>query len=87
MESARARAALTLWGMGTSQHVHGTDNRRSIISLCLMTGNIGRPGTGLHPLRGQNNVQGASDAGLIPMSYPDYQSVADNATRAPPTQP
>ena len=82
VEYARARAAITFWGMGMSQHVHGTDNCRSIISLCLMTGNIGRPGTGLHPLRGQNNVQGASDAGLIPMSYPDYQSVADDATRA-----
>jgi len=78
---ARAKAAITFWGMGMSQHVHGTDNCRSIISLCLMTGNIGRPGTGLHPLRGQNNVQGASDAGLIPMSYPDYQSVLDRETR------
>jgi formate dehydrogenase major subunit len=77
----RARAAITFWGMGMSQHVHGTDNCRCIISLCLMTGNIGRPGTGLHPLRGQNNVQGASDAGLIPMSYPDYQSVASSEVR------
>src|SRR5437588_3342006 len=61
--------------MGISQHVHGTDNARCLIALTLMTGQIGRPGTGLHPLRGQNNVQGASDAGLIPMMYPDYQRV------------
>jgi len=62
-------------GMGISQHVHGTDNARCLIALALITGQIGRKGTGLHPLRGQNNVQGASDAGLIPMVYPDYQSV------------
>ena len=61
--------------MGISQHVHGTDNSRCLIALALITGQIGRPGTGLHPLRGQNNVQGASDAGLIPMVFPDYQSV------------
>jgi len=72
----KAAAALTFWGMGMSQHVHGTDNCRCLISLCLMTGNMGKHGAGLHPLRGQNNVQGASDAGLIPMVYPDYQSVA-----------
>src|ERR1700749_902420 len=66
---------MILWGMGISQHVHGTDNARCLIALTLMTGQIGRPGTGLHPLRGQNNVQGASDAGLIPMMYPDYQRV------------
>jgi len=78
----RARAALTFWGMGISQHTHGTDNARCLISLCLLTGNCGRPGTGLHPLRGQNNVQGASDAGLIPMVFPDYQSVADPKLRA-----
>jgi formate dehydrogenase major subunit len=61
--------------MGVSQHTHGTDNARCLIALALITGQIGRPGTGLHPLRGQNNVQGASDAGLIPMFYPDYKSV------------
>src|SRR6185369_16705717 len=64
---ATSRASMILWGMGISQHVHGTDNARCLIALALMTGQIGRPGTGLHPLRGQNNVQGASDAGLIPM--------------------
>ena len=63
--------------MGVSQHVHGTDNSRCLIALSLITGHVGRPGTGLHPLRGQNNVQGASDAGLIPMVYPNYQSVED----------
>ncbi len=76
-----AKAALVFWGMGISQHTHGTDNARSLISLVLMTGNVGRPGTGLHPLRGQNNVQGASDAGLIPMVYPDYQGVTSDDVR------
>jgi formate dehydrogenase major subunit len=71
----RAKNAMIFWGMGISQHTTGTDNARCLISLCLMTGNIGRPGTGLHPLRGQNNVQGASDSGLIPMVYTDYQRV------------
>ena len=72
---ATSRSSMILWGMGVSQHVHGTDNARCLIALCLMTGQVGRPGTGLHPLRGQNNVQGASDAGLIPMVFPDYQRV------------
>ena len=72
---ATSRASILFWGMGISQHVHGTDNARCLITLALITGQVGRPGTGLHPLRGQNNVQGASDAGLIPMVYPDYQSV------------
>jgi formate dehydrogenase major subunit len=72
---AKARASIVFWGMGISQHVHGTDNSRCLIALALVTGQIGRPGTGLHPLRGQNNVQGASDAGLIPMVFPDYQNV------------
>jgi formate dehydrogenase major subunit len=75
---ARSRASMILWGMGISQHVHGTDNARCLIALSLVTGQVGRPGTGLHPLRGQNNVQGASDVGLIPMMYPDYSRV-DNA--------
>lgn len=72
---ATSKASMILWGMGISQHIHGTDNARCLIALCLMTGQIGRPGTGLHPLRGQNNVQGASDSGLIPMVFPDYQRV------------
>ena len=79
---AKSKGSMILWGMGVSQHVHGTDNARCLIALALMTGQIGRPGTGLHPLRGQNNVQGASDAGLIPMMYPDYMHVSDPANRA-----
>jgi len=76
---ATARSSIIFWGMGVSQHVHGTDNARCLIALSLITGQVGRPGTGLHPLRGQNNVQGASDAGLIPMMLPDYRLVdADN---------
>jgi formate dehydrogenase major subunit len=78
---ARAEAAIIFWGMGISQHVHGTDNSRCLIALSLVTGHVGRPGTGLHPLRGQNNVQGASDAGLIPMFFPDYRSVEDPTVR------
>ncbi len=78
---ANAKAAMIFWGMGISQHVHGTDNARCLISLALLTGNVGRPGTGLHPLRGQNNVQGASDAGLIPMFFPDYRWVDQAANR------
>jgi formate dehydrogenase major subunit len=79
---ARAEAAIILWGMGISQHTHGTDNARCLIALALITGQVGRAGTGLHPLRGQNNVQGTSDAGAIPMVYPDYQSVEDPEVRA-----
>jgi len=76
---AQAKSAMILWGMGVSQHVHGTDNVRCLIALASITGQIGKPGSGLHPLRGQNNVQGASDAGLIPMMYPNYQRVANPA--------
>ncbi|WP_114285798.1 formate dehydrogenase subunit alpha [Candidatus Halocynthiibacter alkanivorans] len=72
---ATSKRSIIFWGMGISQHVHGTDNARGLIALSLITGQIGRPGTGLHPLRGQNNVQGASDAGLIPMFFPDYKPV------------
>lgn len=78
---AGAKSAMIFWGMGVSQHIHGTDNSRCLISLALMCGQVGRPGTGLHPLRGQNNVQGASDAGLVPMFMPDYQSVTDDGVR------
>ncbi len=79
---ATSKGSMILWGMGVSQHVHGTDNARCLIALALTTGQIGRPGTGLHPLRGQNNVQGASDAGLIPMMYPNYQRVVREDVRA-----
>jgi formate dehydrogenase major subunit len=79
---ATSRGSMILWGMGISQHVHGTDNARCLIALALVTGQVGRPGTGLHPLRGQNNVQGASDVGLIPMMYPDYQRVDDASVQS-----
>lgn len=79
---ATSTGSMIFWGMGISQHVHGTDNARCLIALALMTGQIGRPGCGLHPLRGQNNVQGASDVGLIPMMYPDYQRVDDPGVKA-----
>jgi formate dehydrogenase major subunit len=79
---ATSKASMILWGMGISQHIHGTDNARCLIALAMMTGQIGRPGTGLHPLRGQNNVQGASDVGLIPMVFPDYQPVGNAKSRA-----
>jgi formate dehydrogenase major subunit len=79
---ARSEASIIFWGMGISQSVHGTNNARCLIALALITGQTGRPGTGLHPLRGQNNVQGASDAGLIPMFLPDYQSVENDEIRA-----
>jgi len=78
---ATSKNSIIFWGMGISQSVHGTDNARGLIALALVTGHVGRPGTGLHPLRGQNNVQGASDAGLIPMFYPDYKSVEDDGNR------
>ena len=79
---AGRRSAIIFWGMGVSQHTHGTDNARCLIALALICGQVGRPGTGLHPLRGQNNVQGASDAGLIPMFFPDYKSVEAPDIRA-----
>jgi formate dehydrogenase major subunit len=79
---ARSDRSIIFWGMGISQHVHGTDNARCLIALAAITGHVGRPGTGLHPLRGQNNVQGASDAGLIPMMYPDYRPVDTADARA-----
>jgi formate dehydrogenase major subunit len=74
--------SMILWGMGVSQHVHGTDNARCLIALSSVTGQIGKPGSGLHPLRGQNNVQGASDAGLIPMMFPNYQRVDNPGAHA-----
>jgi len=79
---AKSSGSMILWGMGISQHIHGTDNARCLIALAMMTGQIGRRGTGLHPLRGQNNVQGASDSGLIPMVFPDYQRVDNEQARA-----
>lgn len=78
---ATAGRSIIFWGMGISQHIHGTDNARCLIALALITGQVGRAGTGLHPLRGQNNVQGASDAGLIPMMLPDYQHIETDDIR------
>ena len=78
---AKTNKGIIFWGMGISQHIHGTDNARCLISLALMTGNVGKRGSGLHPLRGQNNVQGASDAGLIPMMYPDYKLVDEDKNK------
>ena len=75
-------AGIIFWGMGISQHTTGTDNARCLIAMCAITGNVGRTGSGLHPLRGQNNVQGASDMGLIPMFYPDYKKADDPDIRA-----
>ncbi len=79
---AKSKSSIIFWGMGISQHVHGTQNAFSLINLALITGHLGKPGTGLHPLRGQNNVQGASDAGLIPMAYPDYYSVNKHTNKS-----
>jgi formate dehydrogenase alpha subunit len=77
----KAKSAAIYWGMGISQSVHGTDNAISLANLALLTGNIGRPGTGLNPLRGQNNVQGCSDSGGLPNLYPGYQPVSDPEIR------
>lgn len=75
---AHAPAAMCFWGMGASQHIHGADNIRSVIALALICGQVGRRGTGLHPLRGQNNVQGSCDAGLMPMALPGYRRLGDD---------
>jgi formate dehydrogenase alpha subunit len=79
---ANAERAAFYWGMGISQSTHGTDNALSLTNLALMTGHIGKPGTGLNPLRGQNNVQGCSDSGGLPNVYTAYQRVNDPANRA-----
>jgi formate dehydrogenase alpha subunit len=76
---ARAKNAAIYWALGIPEHSHGTDNAMSLIHLALLTGHIGRKGTGLNPLRGQNNVQGASDSGAMPWHYPGYQRVDDEA--------
>jgi len=76
-----AKSACILYGMGITQHTTGTDNVKSVANLLLLTGNIGREGTGFSPLRGQNNVQGACDMGALPNVYPGYQRVDDPAVR------
>lgn len=78
---AKAETAAFYWGMGISQSVHGTDNTLSIANLALLCGHLGRPGTGVNPLRGQNNVQGCSDTGGLPAIYPGYQNVADRESK------
>ena len=75
-----AKNAAIYWALGISESTHGTDNALSLINLALLTGNIGRHATGLNPLRGQNNVQGTSDAGVMPWHYPGYQRVDDETS-------
>ena len=77
---ATAKRAAIYWALGIPESTHGTDNALSLVNLALLTGHIGRRGTGLNPLRGQNNVQGASDAGAMPWHYPGYQRVDDEAS-------
>jgi formate dehydrogenase alpha subunit len=75
-------AGSIVYSMGITQHTTGTDNVLSLANLAMLTGNIGRPGTGVNPLRGQNNVQGSCDMGALPDVYPGYQKVADDQARA-----
>lgn len=77
---ATAKNGAIYWALGIPEHTHGTENALSLVHLALLTGHIGRPGTGLNPLRGQNNVQGASDAGAMPWHYPGYQASDDPNT-------
>jgi formate dehydrogenase alpha subunit len=79
---AKAESAAIYWGMGISQSVHGTNNALSLANLALLCGHLGKPGTGLNPLRGQNNVQGCSDSGGLPNVFPGYQSVSDQVLKA-----
>ncbi|MBI5503014.1 MAG: formate dehydrogenase subunit alpha [Deltaproteobacteria bacterium] len=77
-----ANAASIVYSMGITQHTTGVDNVRSLANLAMLTGHIGRPGTGVNPLRGQNNVQGSCDMGALPNVLPGYQQVADEKIRA-----
>ncbi|GJM42349.1 MAG: formate dehydrogenase subunit alpha [Ardenticatenaceae bacterium] len=79
---ANAERGAIYWGMGISQSTHGTDNTLTLVNLALMCGHVGKAGTGLNPLRGQNNVQGCSDSGGLPNVYTAYQPVNDPATKA-----
>ena len=74
---ATNKPSTILYTMGITQHTHGTDNVMAVANLAMLTGNIGKPGSGVNPLRGQNNVQGACDMGALPNVYSGYQSVAD----------
>jgi len=78
---AQAENGAIFWAMGITQHTTGTDNVKALSNLALLTGNVGRPGTGLNPLRGQNNVQGACDMGGLSNVFPGYQPVADDRAR------
>jgi formate dehydrogenase alpha subunit len=78
---AQAKNGMIFWAMGITQHTTGTDNVKVLSNLALLTGHVGRPGTGLNPLRGQNNVQGACDMGGLPNVFPGYQPVADEVQR------
>jgi formate dehydrogenase major subunit/formate dehydrogenase alpha subunit len=80
---ANADTAAILYAMGITQHITGTDNVKSIANLAMVTGNIGRPGTGVNPLRGQNNVQGACDMACLPGNLPGYRKVGDEEHRKP----
>ncbi|MFQ6122719.1 MAG: formate dehydrogenase subunit alpha, partial [Dehalococcoidales bacterium] len=85
VEAARMYAtnspAAILYAMGITQHSHGTDNVIAIANLAMLTGNVGKPGSGVNPLRGQNNVQGACDMGALPNVYPGYQAVSNSAIK------
>ena len=78
---AGAERAMIVYSMGITQHSHGVDNVRCIAALAMLTGNVGRPGTGVNPLRGQNNVQGGCDMGALPDVYSGYQKVSDPLLR------
>ena len=78
---ATKKPATIIYNMGITQHTHGTDNVLAISNLAMLTGNVGKPSTGVNPLRGQNNVQGACDMGALPNVYTGYQQVSDAKTR------
>ena len=78
---AKAKKAMIIYSMGITQHTHGVDNVKSCANLVMLTGNVGLPGTGVNPLRGQNNVQGACDMGALPNVYSGYQKVTEHDTR------
>jgi len=78
---ASAKKAMIIYSMGITQHTHGVDNVKSCANLVMLTGNLGRSGTGVNPLRGQNNVQGACDMGALPNVYTGYQKVTEPAIR------
>ncbi|RJP64823.1 MAG: formate dehydrogenase subunit alpha [Candidatus Abyssobacteria bacterium SURF_17] len=82
MVFGKAKRAAVLYGMGITQHTTGTDNVKAVANLLMLTGNLGRRGTGFSPLRGQNNVQGSCDMGALPTVFPGYQRVSDPQVRA-----